>query len=77
MGDLFDVKYYQSAVDSYQFLLHEYPTTRFREEAMLAIAHIQQDDLHDAILAQKSYEEFLRCIRSPPMPRKFAPLSTS
>ncbi len=59
MGDLFDEKYYQSAVDSYQFLLREYPTTHFREEALLAIAHIEQDDLHDNVLAQKSYEQFL------------------
>ena len=59
MGDLFDEKYYQSAVDSYQFLLREYPTSRYREDAMLAIAQIEQDDLHDSVLAQKSYEEFL------------------
>ena len=59
MGDLFDVKYYQSAIDSYQFLLREYPTTHFREEAMLAIARIEEDDLHDTALAQKTYEEFL------------------
>jgi N-acetylmuramoyl-L-alanine amidase len=59
MGDLFDEKYYQSSIDAYQFLLKEYPTTKFREEAMLAIAHIEQDDLHDAALAQKSYEQFL------------------
>jgi N-acetylmuramoyl-L-alanine amidase len=59
MGDLFDVKYYQLAVNSYQFLLREYPASRYREDAMLAIAQIEQDDLHDAVLAQKSYEEFL------------------
>ena len=59
MGDLFNEKYYQSAIDSYQFLLREYPTTHYREEAMLAIARIEQDDLHDAALAQKSYEQFL------------------
>ncbi len=59
MGDLFDEKYYQSSIDEYQFLLKEYPTTKFREEALLAIAHIEQDDLHDAALAQKSYEQFL------------------
>src|ERR1019366_3278801 len=59
MGDLFDEKYYQSAVDSYQFLLREYPTSHYREDAMLAIARIEQDDLHDPVLARKSYEEFL------------------
>ncbi len=60
MGDLFDVKYYQSAVDAYQFLLSEYPTTHFREEAVLAIARIQEEDLHDAAQAQKTYEQFLQ-----------------
>ncbi len=60
MGDLFDVKYYQSSVDAYQFLLHEYPTTHFREQAMLAIARIAEEDLHDAALAQKTYEQFLQ-----------------
>jgi N-acetylmuramoyl-L-alanine amidase len=59
MGDLFDEKYYQSAIDSYQFLLREYPTTKFREQAMLAIAWIELDDLHDAVLAQRSFEQFL------------------
>src|SRR5271169_3449859 len=59
MGDLFDEKYYQSAIDSYQFLLREYPTTRYREDSMLAIARIEQDDLHDPVLAQKSFQEFL------------------
>ncbi len=47
------------AIDSYQFLIREYPTSRFREDAMLAIARIEQDDLHDQVLAQKSFEEFL------------------
>jgi len=59
MGDLFSEKYYQLAVNSYQFLLREYPTTRFREDALLAIAQIEQNDLHDGVLAQKTYEQFL------------------
>jgi N-acetylmuramoyl-L-alanine amidase len=59
MGDLFDGKYYKLAIESYQFLLREYPTTHFREDALLAIARIEQDDLHDAVLAEKSFEAFL------------------
>ncbi len=59
MGDLFDAKYYQRSIDSFQFLIKEYPTSKYREDSLLAIAHIQQDDLHDAALAQKSYEQFL------------------
>ena len=59
MGDLFDAKYYQRSIDSFQFLLREYPTSKYREDALLAIAHIEQDDLHDSALAQKTYEQFL------------------
>ncbi|MGH9681668.1 MAG: N-acetylmuramoyl-L-alanine amidase, partial [Candidatus Acidiferrales bacterium] len=59
MGDLFEEKYYQSAINSYQFLLREYPTTRLREEALLSVAHIEQDDLHDPVLAQNTYQQFL------------------
>jgi N-acetylmuramoyl-L-alanine amidase len=59
MGDLFDAKYYQRSIESFQFLMQAYPTNKYREDALLAIAHIQQDDLHDAALAQKTYEQFL------------------
>jgi N-acetylmuramoyl-L-alanine amidase len=59
MGDLFDAKYYQRSIDSFQFLMKQYPTSKYREDAPLAIAQIQRDDLHDAALAQKTYEQFL------------------
>ncbi len=59
MGDLFNEKYYQLAVNSFQFLLREYPASRYREDAMLAIGKIEQNDLHDSVLAKTSYEQFL------------------
>src|SRR4029077_12350626 len=59
MGDLFDAKYYQRSIESFQFLIQAYPASKYREDAQLAIAHIEQDDLHDSALAQKSYEQFL------------------
>jgi len=59
MGDLFDAKYYQRSIDSFQFLMREYPASKYREDALLAIAHIQQDDLHDPALARKTCEQFL------------------
>jgi N-acetylmuramoyl-L-alanine amidase len=59
MGDLFDAKYYQRSIDSFQFLMKQYPTSKYREDAPLAIAQIERDDLHDAALAQKTYEQFL------------------
>lgn len=59
MGDLFDVKYYNQAIDTYLFLLHQYPTSRFREDALLAVAQIQKDDLHQLTQAHETYDEFL------------------
>jgi N-acetylmuramoyl-L-alanine amidase len=59
MGDLFDSKYYQRSIDAFQFLLKQYPASKYREDALLAIAQIEQEDLHDAVLAQKTYEQFL------------------
>jgi N-acetylmuramoyl-L-alanine amidase len=59
MGDRFDEKYYQSAVDAYQFLLHDYPTNRYREDALLAVGEIERDNLRDSALAKQTFEEFL------------------
>jgi N-acetylmuramoyl-L-alanine amidase len=59
MGDLFDAKYYQRSIDSFQFLMKEYPASKYREDAPLTIAQIQRDDLNDPVLAQKTYEQFL------------------
>jgi N-acetylmuramoyl-L-alanine amidase len=60
MGELFDPKFYQAAIEAYQYLQREYPTSRYREDALLAIGHIQNDDLRDASLAQKTFEQFLQ-----------------
>jgi len=60
MGQRFGTKYFQAAVDAYQFLLHQYPASKNREDALLAIARIQKDDLGQPDLAAKSYEEFLK-----------------
>ena len=59
MGDLFDAKYYRRSVESFEFLAREYPTGKYREDAPLAAAQIQMEDLHDSDLARKSYEDFL------------------
>jgi N-acetylmuramoyl-L-alanine amidase len=60
MGRLFDAKYFQSAIDAYNFLLKQYPESRYRGQAMLAIAQIQKDDLHTPADAQASFKEYLR-----------------
>src|SRR5712692_4446593 len=60
MGDRFGRNYYQSAVDSYQFLLREYPKNKYCQDAMLRIAKLQRDQLADTALAKKTYEDFLK-----------------
>jgi N-acetylmuramoyl-L-alanine amidase len=63
MGGRFGQRYYQAAVDTYQFLLHEYPASHYGQEALLKIARLQRGPLNDATLAKKTYEEFLKRYR--------------
>jgi len=60
MGRRFGDMYFQPAIDAYQFLLHEYPTSRFREDALMTIGQIQKNDLDQLELAEKTFQEFLR-----------------
>jgi len=60
MGDKFGRSYYQLSADSYKFLLHEYPTSHFGQDAMLRMARLQKEQLGDAPGAAKTFEEFLK-----------------
>ena len=60
MGRLYDPRYFQSAIDAYNFLLKQYPDSRYRGSAMLAIAKIQKDDLNKPGDAEVSYKEYLK-----------------
>jgi N-acetylmuramoyl-L-alanine amidase len=60
MGDRFGRSYYQSAVDSYEFLIREYPANHFCQDAMLRVAKLQKDQLGDSADAAKSYNDFLK-----------------
>ena len=58
MGRLFDAKYFQSAINTYNFLQKQYPGSRYRGTALLSIARIDKDDLNkpdDAVAAYKDY----------------------
>src|SRR6266566_783258 len=68
MGDRFGRGYYQSAADTYQFLVHEYPASKYCQDAILRVAKLQRDQLGDSALAKKTYEDFLK--RYPRSPRK-------
>jgi N-acetylmuramoyl-L-alanine amidase len=59
MGQRFDKKYSKLSVDAYQFLLHDYPQSKYREQALFSVAQVQKDDLKDFAAAQKSYQSFI------------------
>ena len=60
MGRLFDPKYFQSAINMYKFLLQQYPETRYRGEALFAIAEIQKQDQKNVDAAEASFKDFLK-----------------
>jgi N-acetylmuramoyl-L-alanine amidase len=68
MGDRFGRTYYQSAADSYQFLVREYPTNKYCQDATLRVAKLQREQLGDSSQARKTYEDFLK--KYPRSPRK-------
>src|SRR5271157_761982 len=58
MGDHFGRSYYQAAVDSYSFLIREYPASRYVQDAMLRAAQLQKAQLGDSAAATKSFQDF-------------------
>ncbi|MGB2644436.1 MAG: N-acetylmuramoyl-L-alanine amidase [Candidatus Acidiferrum sp.] len=60
MGDRFGGSYYQAAVDAYQFLVREYPGSKYTQDALLRIGKLQRDQLGDNAQATKTYEDFLK-----------------
>jgi N-acetylmuramoyl-L-alanine amidase len=68
MGDRFGRSYFQSSVESYQFLIHEYPASKYSQDAFLRVAKLQRDQLGDSAIARTTYEDFLK--RYPRSPRK-------
>jgi N-acetylmuramoyl-L-alanine amidase len=60
MGRLFDPKYFQTAIDSYSFLLKQYPGSRFREQALYSIGLVQKDGLHQPEVAEATLKEYIR-----------------
>jgi N-acetylmuramoyl-L-alanine amidase len=58
MGDHFGRSYYQTAVDTYLFLIREYPASKHLQDAMLSVAKLQKDQLGDATAATKGFQDF-------------------
>jgi N-acetylmuramoyl-L-alanine amidase len=60
MGRLYDPKYFRSAIDSWDFLVKEYPGSSYRGQALLSIARIQKDDLNAPDDAEATYQDYLK-----------------
>jgi N-acetylmuramoyl-L-alanine amidase len=60
MGEQFESRYFDEAIKTYDFLVHDYPESSLREAAQFAIAEIRKDKLSQSELAQKNYEDFLQ-----------------
>lgn len=60
MGRQFDPKFFHSAIDAYNFLLKQYPTSRYRGGALYSIGEIYQDDLDLPDKAQETFKEYVK-----------------
>jgi N-acetylmuramoyl-L-alanine amidase len=60
MGEQFEPKYFDLAIKTYEYLIHDYPESSLREGALIAIADIRKNNLSQPELAQKNYEDFLQ-----------------
>lgn len=59
MGEQFEARYFNSAIETYAYLMREYPESSLREASLLAIAEIRRNNLSQADLALKIYQDFL------------------
>ena len=64
MGDRFGRSYYQTAADTYAYLIHDYPSSKHVQDAMLRLANLQKDQLGDLAAATKTYQDFRRSSRT-------------
>jgi len=60
MGRQFDSKYFQSAIDTYQFLLKEYPQSRYVGQAIFSTGKIEKDDLKKPEAAEATFKDFVK-----------------
>jgi N-acetylmuramoyl-L-alanine amidase len=60
MGRLFDARYFQSAIETYDFLLKQYPGSRYRSQAMYSIGEIQKEGLNQPDTAEATLKDYLK-----------------
>jgi len=58
MGDHFGRSYYQTAADTYAYLIHDYPSSKHLQDAMLRLASLEKDQLGDLAASTKTYQDF-------------------
>jgi N-acetylmuramoyl-L-alanine amidase len=57
---LSDPKSFKDAIGQYVFLRREYPGSKYRADALWAIAEIYRDDLDDKVQSRATFEDFLK-----------------
>ena len=62
MGRQYDGDYFKSAIDGYNFLLKQYPHSRYAASSLFAIGKIQQDDLKNLDAAEKTFQRRLAAV---------------
>jgi N-acetylmuramoyl-L-alanine amidase len=67
MGRQYDGDYFKSAIDGYNFLLKQYPHSRYAASSLYAIGKIQQDDLKNLEAAEITYKSVMQ--RFPQSPK--------
>ncbi|MGA8072053.1 MAG: tetratricopeptide repeat protein, partial [Candidatus Acidiferrales bacterium] len=60
MGRQYDGDYFKSAIDGYNFLLKQYPHSRYAPSALFAIGKIQQDDLKNPDAAETTFKQVVQ-----------------
>jgi N-acetylmuramoyl-L-alanine amidase len=65
-GDLKKPEYFQKAIEDYQFLLKEYPYSKYNRDALFTVGLIYQNDLGANEKALKVFEQYLEKFKQGP-----------
>ncbi|MFZ0639314.1 MAG: N-acetylmuramoyl-L-alanine amidase [Candidatus Acidiferrales bacterium] len=60
MGDQFDQTYYQNSLVTYEFLIAQYPGSKFRTDALFELGKIEKDDLAEGPEAKDAFTQFVQ-----------------
>ncbi|MGB6358996.1 MAG: hypothetical protein WBF30_09475, partial [Candidatus Acidiferrales bacterium] len=59
MGGQFDRAYYQNSLVTYEFLIAQYPGSKFRTDALFEVGKIEKDDLDEGPEAKDAFTQFV------------------